>query len=213
MRPDAVGDQREMRDAEADEDRRQQADRLAHPAQVQVDQQHDHGDRRLQLHDLVHRRQQAEERVDAARRRDRDRQHVVDDQCGARDETRVGTDELGRHLVAAAAVRKQLDDLVVGQRDHEHCERGRHGEVQRELVVRAERHERFGGAVRRGGQAVGADADPGEECGERDVLARLGRHRVAWRPEDHVAQFLLTVRVHFWRMAKRAMESHPSPAS
>ena len=134
MTCDAVRDQREMSETEADEDRREQADRFTHAAQVQVDQQHDDGDGRLELDDLVHRRQQAEQGVNAARSRDGDREHVVDDQRRSRDEARVGADELGRHLVTAATVRKQLDDLVVGQRDHEHGERGCDREVERELA-------------------------------------------------------------------------------
>jgi hypothetical protein len=36
-------------------------------------------------------------------------------------------------------------------------------------------------------KAVGADADPREEGRKRDVLARLGPHRIAWCAEDEVA--------------------------
>ena len=41
--------------------------------------------------------------------------------------------------IAAAAGGEQLDHLVVGERDHEHRERGGEGEVERELAVRSER--------------------------------------------------------------------------
>ena len=52
----------------------------------------------------------------------------------------------------------------------------------------AERHECFGGTVGGGRESVGADADPGQECDERDVLPRFGRKRIARRAEERVAQ-------------------------
>jgi hypothetical protein len=55
---------------------------------------------------LALRRQKAEHRLDTARDRDRNGQHVVDDKgCAG---------EAGRDLVAAASRWKELDDLVGG---------------------------------------------------------------------------------------------------
>ncbi len=198
MARDAVGDQREVGDHEADEDRREDADRFAHSAQVQVDQHHDDRKLHFQLDHLVHGRDEAEERIHAARRGDRDREHVVDDQGGPGHEARVRAHQLGGHLVAAAAVRKEFDDLVVGQRNDEHGEGGGDREIQRELAVLTERDERLGRAVRGGRQAVGADADPREKCGERDVLARLGCQRIAGRSEQAVPQAAFVCGDHPW---------------
>jgi hypothetical protein len=172
---------------EPDENRREDPDRLAHAAQVEVDQHDDDGDRDLQLDDLMCRRQQAEERIHAARDRDGDRQNVIDDQRRPRNESRVRPYETGSDLVSAAAVRKQLDDLVVCERDHEHREGRGDRQIERKGAVCAERHVRLGRAIGRRRETVGADPDPSEESGESDVLSRLRRHRVPRGPEDCVA--------------------------
>ena len=52
------------------------------------------------------RRQEAENRVGAARDRNRDRQHVVDHQRASRDQPGIRPEQLGRDQIAAAAGRE-----------------------------------------------------------------------------------------------------------
>src|SRR5205823_10460952 len=107
-----VADQDHVGEEEAEKNRQQDFYGFLHAAQVQVQQQPDQHELGGELEFLGAERQQAEDRVDPARDRDRDREHVIDDQRRPGHEPGVGADQAGRDLVAAAARRKQLDDLI-----------------------------------------------------------------------------------------------------
>jgi hypothetical protein len=160
-----------MRNEKAEKDRQQDRDRLPHTAQIQ-DQQH--GDEREFRRELEHHRplgQQAEQRIDPTCNRNGDRQNVIDDQPGTRNEARARTDQAGRDTIATAAGREQLDHLVVGERNDEY-RRGRGDRhEQAEVGVCAQSTERLLGTIRRRRQTVGPEADPGEKGDQRDVLA------------------------------------------
>src|SRR5439155_6281324 len=57
-------------------------------------------------------------------------------------------------------------------------------------MMRAEHLERLLGAVARGGKAVGAEADPGQEGDERDPVEDLGILEVARRAEKQDLQLI-----------------------
>ncbi len=83
MAEHAVCDQQQVGDAEADENRQQEANRLLHPAHVEHQQRRDQQQLGGKLELAGGGRQQAEQRVDTAGDRYRYGQHVVDDQRGA----------------------------------------------------------------------------------------------------------------------------------
>ena len=102
----------------------QDFDRLPHAAQVEVEKQQDQPQLGPQLQALGGNRQQAEDGIGAACDRDRDGQHVVDDQRRAGDQPRIGTDQIGRDLVAATPGGEELDHLVVADGDDKDRKRG-----------------------------------------------------------------------------------------
>ena len=153
-------------------------DRLLHAPHVQVQQQQRQQDFETKFGAAKGHRQQGKQRVDAARYRDGDREHIVDDQSAAGHEARVRPEQAGRDLVTAAAIGKQLDDLVVRHRDYEHGD-GRHcRKVETQRRVRTQREKRFLGTVAGGRQTVGAEADPGNKGHQGHVLARLAAERI-----------------------------------
>ena len=89
MRERAVSNEKRMRNDEADEDRKQQADRLLHAPQVEKQQHDRQADLEAQLRRAERWRKQREQRIDAARDRDRDGQHVIDDQCAPGYKSRI----------------------------------------------------------------------------------------------------------------------------
>ena len=66
--------------------------------------------------------------------------------------------------------------------------RQRHREEHREVVVPVEVAERLVGAVGGRRQAVGAEADPGEEGDEREVVKELGVAEVTRLAEQTLAE-------------------------
>ena len=113
--------------------------------------------------------QDAEDLIDARCDGDRDRQDVVDDQRASGDDAEARSEQLGRDEVTAASSGEELDHLAVGERDDQDGARGHQGESDGEVGVGAERLEGLFGSVRRRGQSVGAQTDPGEKGDERDV--------------------------------------------
>ena len=173
VREHAVDDQEGVGEDETEKDRQQHGDRLLHPAQVE---QHERGDERDlggELVGLEAERKQREERIDAARDRDRNREYVVENQRGARSQARVRADQARGDPIAASARGKKLDHLVVGERDDEHRHRGGEREVQAELGVLAQGPKRLFGAVAGRRDSVRAEAHPGEKGDQRDVPSRL----------------------------------------
>ena len=181
-----------------------------HAAQVEHDQRDDQRAFGDQLVRLEAERQQAEQRIHAAGDRDRDGEHVVDDQRRAGGQAGVGPEQAGRDPIAAAAGRKQLDDLVVGKRDDEHRRRGGDRQVQAELGVLAERPERLLRAVAGRGDAVGAQPHPGEKRDQRDVVPGLLVERVERLATQGPAS--VVEERHSGRGGERSAESTPGPA-
>ncbi len=99
-------------------------------------------------------RKQREQRIDTARYRNRNGEHVIENERGTRNEARVRADQPRRDPVAASARGKQLDDLVIGERDDEHRRRGGEREVKAQIRVLAQRAKRLLGAVAGGGYPV-----------------------------------------------------------
>ncbi len=188
MRVDPVADQQDVYDDEGDEDRQQHLDRFLHPAQVQHHQHRDEGHAERDLPVVQICREQAEHGICARRDRDRDRQHVIHDQRRAGHEPRVTPDQLCRHLVAAAAVRKQLDHLVIGERNDEHGHRDGDRQIEPEVGVGAEGKIGLLGAISRRRQAVRAESHPGEKSDERDVVPGLRIEGIARLADQRFAQ-------------------------
>ena len=190
VRVDAITDKHHVHDHEADEDRQQEFDRLFHAAQVERHEQYDRREFDAYLVAVQAERQQAEHRIGAAGNRYCNRQHVVDDERRAGHEAGMRAEQIGGDLVAAAAVRKELDDLVVRERDDEDGDRDRDREIKAEVRVAAQRQERFFRPVTRRRQAVRAETDPRKKCDQRDVLARIGIERIERRAGDQSPQIL-----------------------
>ena len=132
-------------------------------------------------------RQEAEDRVGARRDRDGDREHVVDEQRGARDHAQLLPEELGRDDVAAAARGELLDDAAVPVADDEDGQRRREREEDGEPGVLAELAERLVRTVRARREPVGAEPDPGEERDERELVERVRILDVLRRAEEEAA--------------------------
>ncbi len=177
-----------MGDDEGDKDRHERQHRLANAAEIEHDQEHDRCGRRPELQVLPLDGQEAEERVRAAGDRDRDRQHVVDEQRAAGDQADVRAEEVRGDEIAAAARGKELDDLRVARRDHENGHRGEDGQEQRKILMLPEREKRLLGPVAGGRETIGPETDPGEECDQRDVVEDAGIADVLRRPEQHLAE-------------------------
>jgi hypothetical protein len=191
VRDDAVHDQHQVGGDEAEEDRQQDLDRLLQAAQVHHDQQRDEERLGPEFIGLKAERQEGRQRVDPGGDRDRDGQHVVEDQRAAGHQPQVGADQLGGDAVAAAPGREQLDHLVVGQRDDEDGDRGGDRHVQAEVGMGAQRAEGLLGAVGGRGQPVRAQPDPGQERHQRHRMAGLALHRVERLAEDDLAYLLV----------------------
>ena len=189
MRDDAVGDEQHVRHHEADENRQQYLDGLLHAAQVEKGERDDEHDLGGELVGLEAKRQQRVERVHAAGDGDRDREHVIEDERRAGGDPGMGPEQPGCDAIAAPAGGKQLDDLVVGERDDENRQRRGERKIQPEMRVLAQGAEGFLRSVAGGGDAVGTKADPGEKRHQRDVVARFLVQRVQRRPKKLVAQF------------------------
>ena len=118
-------------------------------------------------------REEAEQRVGAARHRYGDGQDVVDQESAAREDAQRRGKELARHQVAAAARRKQRDDLRIARADRD--DRDDRGERHEQAQVRvpAERLERLLRAVAGRRQPVRAEAYPREERDQRELVEQV----------------------------------------
>src|SRR5262252_3675100 len=103
-----------MRHDEAEKNWQQEANRLFHPAQIEIQEETGQHQLDAELHSTERRRQQRKQSVDAARDRDRYRQNVVDYERASRTESGARAEQARGDLVTAAARREQLDDLIVG---------------------------------------------------------------------------------------------------
>ncbi len=80
VQSDTQQDEHRMSGEESEKDRQQHLDGLAHPAQIEDNQQQNHAKLGRELELMCGHRQEAEHRIDTARDRDCYRQHVVDDE-------------------------------------------------------------------------------------------------------------------------------------
>jgi hypothetical protein len=104
MHTDTQEDHDGMAEKEAEKDRH----RFPHAAQVEHQKQRHHGDLDAELQVLNVAREKAEHRIDAARDRNRNGQHIVDDQRRAGDQTGVGTDQVGGDRICSAPTDTRL---------------------------------------------------------------------------------------------------------
>ena len=168
------------------EDRRDRRDGLLDAAQVQ-DEEDAEARRSANRSFQLRSRESAEEaadRVGARRERDRDREHVVDEQRGAGQDSDRLAEQLARDRVAAAARGELLDDAAVARADDEDRDRGREREEDGEADVLAERLERLLGAVGARREPVGAEPDPREDRDERDLVEGAGIAGILRRADE-----------------------------
>ena len=187
---DAVDDQEDVGEDEAEKNRQQYFDRFLHASKVEHDQHDSQPDLGRQFVGLGVDRQQAEQRVHSGGDGNGDGQHVIHQQRRARHQPGFGAQQLGGYFVAAAAGRKQFDDLVIGQGNDKHGQEGGGGQIQAEVGVLAQRQKRRLGAVADRRQTVGAQADPGQKGDQGDILFGFGVERVARLADDRFPEFV-----------------------
>ena len=170
-----------VREDEHGEDRHPDEHRLLHSAQVD-ERETDHAgelerelarDEQEKLVALHPRGEQAEKGVGAARHRDRDREHVVDQERAARDDARRGREQLARHQVSAAARREERDDLRVAGADRDDRDDAGQRDEEAQVGAAAERLECLLRPVARRREPVRPEADPGEEGDQRDAVEEV----------------------------------------
>ena len=178
--PDA--DQHEDRRHEGVGRQREQQPGLLHPAQVgNGDQQHA-DESQGQLVTAQHRNGRRE-REHARGDRHRDRQHVVREQCGCRDEAGNRAEVVLRHDVRAA--RALVDENRLAIREHDDCEqcrdreRDREHEMGRARRCRDEHDERRLGGVGNRRKRVGREDRQREPLRQQGLLELGRRHRPA----------------------------------
>src|SRR5205085_5410175 len=115
----------------------------------------------------------AEDGLAAGRDRGSAGQDVIDQQRRAAHHAGARSDQARGDDVSAAAEREMLDDLRVGGGDDEDGDPGREREEDGEVLVLAEVLEGLFRTVRAGGQAVRAEADPGEKGRQRERVKEL----------------------------------------
>src|SRR6267378_5628953 len=184
----SVYDQEGVGQNEADKDRQQHRDGFLHSAQVEQYERDDERDLGGKLVRLKAERKQRKQRVDAARDRNRNGEHVIENQRCPRGEARVRADQPRGDAVAPSARGKQLDDLVVGKRDDEHGRRRGECEVKPQLGVLAQRAKRLFGAIAGGGNPVCSQAHPGEKSDKGDMPSCLRIQGIEWLAEQPPAQ-------------------------
>ena len=129
-------------------------------------------------------RHEAEDRLRARGERDRDGQHVVDEKGAPRHKPGAGSQQLRGDHVAASSRGEPLDDARIARGDHRHRDRGQERERNREEGVLVKRSERRFRPVRARREPVGAQADPRQERGERDLVKQLRVGERARGPDD-----------------------------
>ena len=194
VREDPADDQHQMRRHEQEEQGQEDRHGLLDASNVEHHEDEDRRELEGELERLIANRDEREHSLAPARDGDRNRQDVVHDQSRAGENSGGVAEELGRHGVAAAAEREQLDDLRVRVGDDEDRERRRRREQDGEVGVLAESTERLVRAVRRGREPVGAQTDPGEERPERDAVEESGVAEGEWPPEQQPLQALASGR-------------------
>ncbi len=196
MTEDPEDDESPMSQQEADEDRHQNDEHLLDAAKIGDGESDDDGDLGRDLPGLPDQRQKAEQGIDAAGHRQGRGQDEIDDERRTGDEPGIGAHEDRGDAIAAAARGKQFDDLDIAQTDDDDGERRGQRQIHRQVIVAAQRQEGFFRAVVGGRQAVGAQADPGEECNQQHALALAAMQRVAGRAEDPTLDLLPVVARH-----------------
>ena len=118
---DVLRDHRDEHDGvgheEESEDRSDRRHGLLDPAQVENEQDPEADERERELPLVPRRGKEAADGVGARGERDRDREDVVDEQRGARENADGLAEQLARDDVSAAARREMLDDAAVARAD------------------------------------------------------------------------------------------------
>ena len=143
VRHQRVEDHEDVRDDEHHEDGNQGHHGFLHAAEVQQRQNQHSRDRKAQLVRKPSRGQETEQRVGAAGDRDRDRQHIVDEQRAAGNHADGGREQFAGDEIAAAAGREQFDDLRVTGADDEDRQCGGQTDKNAQIGMRPQREERL----------------------------------------------------------------------
>ena len=212
MGAEGVADDEGVRQHERDEDRHPGQHRLLRAAQVQQRQQADPGNLGRQLVVQAAGRQQAEERVRAARDRERDGQHVIDQQRGAGYHPQTGREQFAGHQVAAAARREQLDDLRVAGADDEYRHDRRRRDKQAQVNMAVQGLEGLLRTVARRRQPVRAQPNPREEGDERELVEKALVREIARFADQDRLQPAAQIHVRH-NTATATLQPHPKALS
>ncbi len=188
VRREDVGDRRQVRHAEDEEDRHEERDGFLHAPEVQSNEEEQDQKLGSRLVAAEVGRKKIPDLVASGRHGDRDRQDVIDEERAPRDDAGLLPEELRGHEVPAAAARKVLDEVGVGGGD-DGDGHGRHRhEDDGEGVVAAEGAEGLVGAVCGGGEPVGAEADPREERDEGEPVEDAGVSDVPTLSQEELSE-------------------------
>ena len=165
--------------AKEQEDGHDDPDRLLHAPQVQHDQAagHRHLDPKFPILILVRRRENVEDLIHARGDGRGHGQDVIDQQRAAGNQAEIRPEQLARDSVAAAAIRKVLDQAAVGPRDDRNRDGRGDRQRDRQLRVVAATNAKKGAkrlvrAVCAGTQPVDPQAHPGQKRDERDRMEK-----------------------------------------
>jgi hypothetical protein len=175
-------------DDEEHEDRCEDLHRLANAAQVEHNEEREAEELGREFVRKETKRKDRPELIARARDRHGDGKDVVDEERAAADDADPVAEEFRRHEVSAAAARKVLDQVRVGDGDDSDRDDGHRDDDNREMRVRAERLVSLLGAVGRRREAVRSQADPREDRDEGDVVEDVGIGDVARRTDDDAAK-------------------------
>ena len=201
----------QVRDDENQEDGHERQNGLLDSAKIQDREQQDPAHREDEPETCPCRRQETEDGVGAAGNRNRDSQHIVDQQGATGDHPDPRRKELAGDEVPAAAGREQFDDLRVARADQHDGHHGHQRHEDAQMRVVAERQVRLLRAVTGRGEAVGSQADPGEEGDQRQLVEDPGRVRVAPAAHQQSPELRLWRCLALWRHGKRFKRESEAP--
>ena len=170
LQADAAEDEDDVRPDEGEEDGEEELDRFLHAPQVQHREQGERGHLDGQLPDVPGMREVAEDRLASRCDRGGGGEHVIDEERGAADHAGARTEQPRADGVSAASEGEVLDDLRVGGGNDEDRQPRGEREEDRQVLVLPEVLERLFRTVSGRAEPVGAEADPGEESCQRNVL-------------------------------------------
>ena len=152
---------------------------------------------KLHLPHLPFHRQQAEQRVGAARHAEGDGQHIIANQGATGHHPRRRRQQFAGDQVTAAAAGKGLDDLRITRADDDNRQDGGNGDEQAQKRVRFQRDKRRFRAVTGRRQPIRAQTDPGEQGDQRGLVEQAFVGKIP-RPADQ----------HFFRQDEQFAQIH-----